>query len=64
MSLHRLTHVMSCKEASLLLSEAEDRRLSMVERVKLRIHLALCDYCTRFSQQLAFLRTAMRRYRE
>jgi hypothetical protein len=64
MSLYRLTHVMSCKEASLLLSEAEDRRLSLVERLKLRLHLALCDYCTRFSQQLAFLRAAMRRYRE
>ncbi len=64
MSLHRLTHVVSCKEASLLLSEAEDRRLSLVERLKLRLHLSVCEACTRFSQQIAFLRKAMRRYRK
>jgi hypothetical protein len=63
MSMHRLTHVVSCKEASLLLSEAEDRRLSMLERLKLRVHLSLCDACTRFAQQIAFLRKAMKTYR-
>jgi hypothetical protein len=62
MLVHRLTHVISCKEASLLLSQAEDRRLRLVERVQLRLHLAVCDACTRFSQQIAFLRIAMRRY--
>jgi hypothetical protein len=45
------------------LSEAEDRRLSLLERVKLRLHLSVCDACTRFSQQIAFLRKAMREYR-
>ncbi len=62
MFLHRLTHVVSCKEASLLLSQAEDRRLTLVERVQLRLHLAVCDVCTRFAHQLAFLRVAVRRY--
>lgn len=64
MSIHSITHVVSCKEASLLLSEAEDRRLTLVERVKLRLHLSVCEACTRFSQQIAFLRKAMKRYRE
>jgi Putative zinc-finger len=64
LTLHKLTHVLSCKEASLLLSEAEDRRLSLVERWKLRLHLSLCDACTRFSRHIAFLRKAMQRYRE
>ena len=58
---HRLTHVISCKEASRLLSQAEDRRLGWGERLKLRAHLALCDFCTRFEQQLKFMREAMRR---
>ena len=62
MNPHRLTHVLSCKEASLLLSQAEDRRLSWLERLQLRLHLSLCDACTRFSRQIAFLRTALRRY--
>jgi hypothetical protein len=64
MSLHRLTHMASCKEASLLLSEAEDRRLTLVERLRLRAHLALCDACTRFAAQIAFLRRAMQSYRQ
>jgi len=58
---HRLTHVISCKEASRLLSQAQDRRLGWLERLKLRAHLALCDFCTRFEEQLRFMREAMRR---
>ena len=58
---HRLTHVISCKEASRLLSQAQDRRLGLLERLKLRAHVALCDFCTRFEQQLKFMREAMRR---
>ena len=58
---HRLTHVISCKEASRLLSQAQDRRLGRLERLKLRAHLALCDFCTRFEEQLKFMREAMRR---
>ncbi len=62
MNRHKLTHVLSCKEASLLLSQAEDRRLSWVERLQLRLHLSLCEACTRFSHQIVFLRTVFRRY--
>jgi len=58
---HRLTHVISCKEASRLLSQAQDRRLGWLERLKLRAHLALCDFCSRFDDQLRFMREAMRR---
>jgi hypothetical protein len=58
---HRLSHVISCKEASRLLSQAQDRPLRWLERFKLRAHLALCDFCTRFEAQLRFMREAMRR---
>ena len=61
--LHRLTHMVTCKDASRLLSQAEDRRLTLIERIKLRVHLAVCDACSRFSVQLAFMRRTMRRYR-
>jgi len=62
MPLHRLTHMLSCKEASRLLSQGEERRLTLSERVKLWLHLRVCRACTRFARQLAFLRQAMRRY--
>jgi hypothetical protein len=51
----------SCKEASRLLSQAQDRELSLGERIRLRIHLAICRGCRAFSAQLAFLRRAVRR---
>ena len=63
MLFHRLTHMLSCKEVTRLLSQREDRRLSYVERVKLGLHLRVCVACTRFSQQLAFMREALSRYR-
>jgi hypothetical protein len=31
--------------------------------LRIRLHLLLCDACTRFAQQLRFLRRAMQRYR-
>ena len=61
--LHRLLHVISCKEASRLLSQSQDRPLGGFERFKLRAHLALCDVCSRFAAQLAVMREAMQRYR-
>ena len=62
--LHRLTHMVSCKEASRLISQCEERRLSLGERVRLRLHLAACAACARFERQLAFMRAAMSRYRK
>jgi hypothetical protein len=53
---------LNCRETSRLLSQAQDRRLSLFERATLRMHLGVCDACTRFSRQLEFLRAAMRAY--
>jgi putative zinc finger protein len=52
---------LSCKEATSLVSQGLDRRLGFAERVVLRMHLLLCDGCTNFSKQVAFLRKAMAR---
>jgi hypothetical protein len=51
----------SCREASRLMSQAQDRELSLGERVRLRVHLAICRGCRAFNAQLAFLRRAVRR---
>lgn len=61
--LRKLTHMLSCKEATRLLSQRQDRALTAVEFVKLRLHLAVCVACTRFARQLAFVRSALSRYR-
>ncbi|MEO8536375.1 MAG: zf-HC2 domain-containing protein [Betaproteobacteria bacterium] len=61
--LHRLTHVLSCREAARLVSEAQDRPLTVTERVKLRLHLFVCSGCSRFARQIEFLRDAVARFR-
>jgi len=60
---HLLGHLLSCKDATRVLSQAQDRTLSGFARWKLRMHLGVCDACSRFEQQLHFLREAMQRFR-
>ena len=56
--------MLTCKQASALLSQSQDRPLGVFERLGLRLHLLLCDGCTNFRRQLALMRTAIRRYRD
>ncbi|MCZ7565551.1 MAG: anti-sigma factor [Burkholderiales bacterium] len=54
--------MMSCRQASHLISERQDRPLGWRERAALRLHLALCGPCARAAEHLDFLRRAMARY--
>ncbi len=56
--------MLSCKEVSMLLSQAQERRLGLWEQFGLKLHLMLCSGCAHFSRQLVFLRSAVRRYLE
>jgi hypothetical protein len=54
--------MLSCKEVTLLLSEAQDRPLKLTEKMQLEMHLAMCSGCQNFRQQMKFLRLACQRY--
>lgn len=54
--------MLTCREVTQLLSEAQDRELSLGERLRLRLHLAMCRGCANFRQQMAFLRDACRQF--
>ncbi len=54
----------SCKHTSELLSQGQDRSLTLAERLRLGLHLMLCNSCRNFTRQLSFMRTALRRYRD
>jgi predicted anti-sigma-YlaC factor YlaD len=56
--------VLTCEEIAKLVSESLDRDLSFPERVAVRFHLLYCRACARYRRQVAFLRNAMRAYRE
>ena len=51
----------TCKEVSHLVTQGLDRRLGFGERLRLRVHLAICDGCANFKRQMEFLRKAMLR---
>ena len=53
--------MLSCKQASQLVSQSLERPLNRQERFALRMHLWICRYCKRFSQQLHALRVILRR---
>jgi hypothetical protein len=55
---------LSCKEATRLMSQSQDRALSLGERVALKLHLVMCRGCRAVSEQLEFLRRAVRRLPE
>lgn len=55
---------MNCKKATELISEAQDRSLSISERVRLEAHLTLCQGCDNYREQLKFLQQACRVFRE
>lgn len=54
--------MLSCKQASRLVSQSLDRRLTWRERLGLKLHLAICDACRQFSRQLAWMRMALRHF--
>lgn len=56
--------MLTCKQASQLISQSLDHPLSWSERVQLKLHLLMCDACTRFKQQLDLLRLALQRIRK
>ena len=59
-----LGHLITCKHATHLVSEREERELGTLDRLLLKLHLAWCKACERFEQQLRLLREAMEKYRE
>lgn len=54
--------MLTCKEATQIMSAAQDRQLSASERLQLEVHLAMCRGCRSFRQQMDFLRMACRRF--
>ena len=55
--------MLTCKQASKLISQSLDRPLTWSEKVQLKLHLFICDPCMHFKQQLNTLRTALLKIR-
>lgn len=54
--------MLKCKEVTYLLSQAQDRPLTLGERINLKMHLAMCVGCSRYQRQINFIRHACRKF--
>jgi hypothetical protein len=63
LGLKRLGRFIDCRQASRLLSQAQEHPLSAGDRLRLRLHILFCVACKRVEMQLRFLRRAVERYR-
>ncbi|USD19668.1 zf-HC2 domain-containing protein [Microbulbifer variabilis] len=54
----------SCREATRLMSESQERRLQLREQASLKLHLAMCAPCRNFGKQLSILRGISKSYAE
>ncbi|MDD2926018.1 zf-HC2 domain-containing protein [Rhodoferax sp.] len=53
---------MNCQKATRLISEGQDRALSLPEKMTLRVHLLICSGCRNFNRQVPFLSQVMQAY--
>ena len=53
--------MMTCKQATELMSQGQDRPLTTYERLRLRVHLLICRGCSNYNKHLGIIREAMRR---
>jgi len=52
---------LNCKQAHRFIAESMDRDLSLLEDVRVRLHLRNCPCCSEFVRQMDLMRAAMRR---
>lgn len=53
----------NCREVTALVLGGEDRRLSVLERLAVRLHMQICEACPRFARQVDLMRRALPRWR-
>ena len=53
--------LITCKQASQIISQSLDSPLPWSYRMQLKLHLFICRFCARFSRQMRLLRTAVQR---
>ena len=56
--------MISCKKVAELLTSDQIQSQSWWKRMEVRLHLAMCDLCSRLARQLEQLRSGARRMRD
>jgi len=53
---------MNCREATRLMSESQDRKLTLTENAELKFHNIICTGCRNFDRQMGSLRLFMKEF--
>lgn len=53
----------TCREATQITLQAEDRSVPLADRLAARLHQRVCGNCRRFARQVALMRKASARWR-
>ncbi len=53
---------MNCQQVTRLLSDAQERKLSLQDRAALKVHVMMCSGCRNFAQQMDTLREIAHSY--
>jgi hypothetical protein len=62
-AMKKLPLMRTCKEVTALVIAREDRDLPFVDKVALRMHMAICNACPTFERQIMTMRNAMKQWR-
>lgn len=54
--------MLNCREATKLLSDSLERRLTVRQRIGLRLHVMMCSACRAYGRQIAVLNRMFRHY--
>lgn len=54
--------MLNCHQVTRLVSESQERPLTLSENLFLKLHLMMCDACRNFSKHIPFLHEAMQIY--
>lgn len=55
--------MVNCKQAAQMMSQSQDRKLSLKERIHLKFHLLMCSGCKNYNKQMGFIRKTMEQFR-
>ncbi len=53
--------ILSCQNATFLVSKKQETKLSFIEEIQLKAHLSICDMCTNFKIQTDALTTSFKK---
>ena len=56
--------MLNCREATRLMSEAQEHPLKLGEKLSLKMHVMMCSGCRNFGDQMHVLRRIVRAYAE